>query len=120
MNGLSHGVFEAPGWDYDARLEGRCRHCGADLSGVMHVRATVEWVNRYHTDGAFHRKVNQGLERIAMRRHERECPGALAQQAPETGWTLPQIERSRTERPGVERSLEGVAERPLATGAARW
>ncbi len=118
MNALPQMVSEAPGWDYDARLEGRCRHCGADLSGVAHVRATVEWVNRYHSDEAFHRGVNQGIARIAMRRHERECTGAPVESPHDAGWALPPVERqglTRTQSRPVGRPVE----RTLTTGV-RW
>jgi hypothetical protein len=66
---------ETPSWDLKVKLVGICHHCGADLSGESRVRATTEWVARYHHDDAFYRTVNQAIARKAIARHERDCVG---------------------------------------------
>ena len=66
---------ETPGWDLPVTLEGRCRHCGADLSGTTRVRATTEWVKRYHTEPGFKGMIDLSIARIMTARHERVCAG---------------------------------------------
>ncbi len=66
---------ELPDWDLKASLAGTCRHCGADLSGEMRVRATPDWVARYYADEAFRRTINHSIALVATARHERICAG---------------------------------------------
>ena len=67
--------LELPGWDIQVSLTGTCRECGADLSGALRVRATPDWVARYHADEPFQRAINQSIRRSAIARHERVCQG---------------------------------------------
>ena len=79
---------EAPKWDLSVRLEGSCRHCGADLSGEARVRATTEWVARYEQDDAFRRLINQGIARRHIERHQRICQGERVEAERLPAWAV--------------------------------
>ncbi|HEX2349162.1 MAG TPA: hypothetical protein VHI51_12080 [Ktedonobacterales bacterium] len=79
---------EAPNWDLTVRLEGSCRHCGADLSGEARVRATTDWVARYYADAAFQRVINQAIARRHMERHQRICPAERIAAQRQPAWAV--------------------------------
>ncbi|HEY8323553.1 MAG: hypothetical protein ACHQ1E_14505 [Ktedonobacterales bacterium] len=79
---------EAPNWDLTVRLEGSCRHCGADLSGEAHVRGTTDWVTRYYHDSAFQRLINQAIARRHMERHQRACQAERIEAESQPAWAV--------------------------------
>jgi hypothetical protein len=60
-------------WELPLPVQGCCPECGKDLSCTITIRATREWIARYHTESRLAEGINRSIERIVTQRHAHVC-----------------------------------------------
>ena len=62
-------------WDVQTPVIGQCHACGDELNTPIRVRATAEWVERYHADERLRRSIDRAVVRLVVERHDSHCVG---------------------------------------------